>query len=195
MEHAEGLKSAASDGELWNLFFTHVPHTDSVVDYIEAALAGQSKGHMCPWAVIDEASGEVLGSTRFHDILPNVDRVEIGYTWYRASRQRTHVNTACKLLLLEHAFDRLGCGVVGFRTDILNLRSQAAIESLGARKDGIVRHHSLRRDGTARDDVFYSILRIEWPAVRKHLETRLWRHDNRAASKTTGAKQDVDPNA
>jgi len=188
MEHAEGLASAASDGELWNLFFTSVPRPGSVADYIETALAGQQDGHMCPWAVIDEKSGDVLGSTRFHDILPEVGRVEIGYTWYGASHQRTHVNTACKLMLLEHAFDQIGCGVVGFRTDVLNHRSQAAIEALGARKDGVVRHNSLRSDGSVRDDVFFSIIETEWPAVRKHLETRLWRHGSRNTPATTDSE-------
>ncbi|MGJ8697575.1 MAG: GNAT family N-acetyltransferase [Verrucomicrobiaceae bacterium] len=176
MEHVEGLGLAASDGELWNLFFTQVPQADSVAEYIERALAGHADGQMCPWAVVDEQSGNVLGSTRFHDILPEVDRVEIGYTWYGASHQRTHVNSACKLLLLEYAFDVLGCGVVGFRTDFFNHRSQAAIEALGAKKDGVIRHHSLRGDGSVRDSVFYSIVKSEWPGVRKHLETRLWRH-------------------
>lgn len=177
LEHADGLAAAASDGELWNLFFTFVPHVDAVTEYIDRALAGQIEGHMLPWVVRDSTSDKILGSTRFHDILPHVDRVEIGYTWYAASHQRTHVNTTCKLLLLEHAFDQVGCGVVGFRTDILNLRSQKAIESVGARKDGVLRHHSLRSDGSIRDDVLYSILATEWPAVRKHLETRLWRHN------------------
>lgn len=177
LEHADGLATAASDGELWNLFFTFVPHVDAVTEYIDRALAGQIEGHMLPWVVRDSTSDKILGSTRFHDILPHVDRVEIGYTWYAASHQRTHVNTTCKLLLLEHAFDQVGCGVVGFRTDILNLRSQKAIESVGARKDGVLRHHSLRSDGSIRDDVLYSILATEWPAVRKHLETRLWRHN------------------
>jgi RimJ/RimL family protein N-acetyltransferase len=179
MEHAEGLKLAASDGDLWHLVFTSVPHPDSVSDYIEKALAGQTDGHMCPWTVIDASSGMLLGSTRYHDILTAVDRVEIGYTWYGTSSQRTHVNTSCKLLLLEHAFDQLGCGVVGLRTDILNHRSQAAIKSLGAKKDGVLRHYALRRDGSVRDNVFYSILKTEWPAVRTHLEARLWRHGRR----------------
>ena len=176
MEHADGLTSAACDGELWRLFFTFVPQPDAVAEYIQAALAGKSESHMLPWAVRDTVSGEIVGSTRFHDIKPNVDRVEIGYTWYAASRQRTHVNTACKLLLLEYAFDEIHCGVVGFRTDILNHRSQKAIEALGAKKDGVLRNHSLRSDGSVRDDVFYSILRTEWPPIRKHLETRLWRY-------------------
>lgn len=174
--HAEGLKLAVADGELWNLFFTQVPHPDFVEDYIASALAGQAEAHMCPWVVIDSSSTKILGCTRFHDIVAAIDRVEIGYTWYGASSQKTHVNTVCKLLLLEHAFDNLKCGVVGFRTDILNLRSQAAIEALGAKKDGVLRHHAARKDGSIRDDVFYSILRHEWPAIRKHLEVRLWRN-------------------
>lgn len=175
-EHTTGLQEAASDGQLWNLFFTSVPHPDAVGDYIDSALQAQSDGHMLPWAVREMSSEKVVGSTRFHDILPHVDRVEIGYTWYAASHQRTHVNTACKLLLLQYAFDELGCDVVGFRTDGLNLRSQKAIESLGAKKDGVLRHRSLRSDGSVRDDVYFSILSSEWVSIRKHLETRLWRY-------------------
>lgn len=176
MDHADGLGRAAEDGELWNLFFTFVPHPSEVPDYIKSALDGQSCGHMLPWVVKCETSGDVVGATRFHDILPAADRVEIGYTWYAERFQRTYVNTACKLLLLRHAFDSVGCGVVGFRTDCLNLKSQRAIKALGARKDGVIRHHSRRKDGSIRDDVFYSILRMEWPAVQQHLQTRLWRH-------------------
>lgn len=177
MEHVAGLQSAAADGELWNLFFTSVPHPDDAEDYIAGALLGQTEGHMLPWAVRDASSGEIIGSSRYHDILPDVDRVEIGYTWYAASRQGTHVNIVCKLLLLEHAFDQLHCAVVGLRTDNFNLRSQRAIEALGAKQDGVIRHHSLRTDGSVRDSVMYSILQAEWPDVRKHLETRLWRHN------------------
>ncbi len=176
IEHHDGLQTAAADGELWHLFFTFVPEPDATRSYIEIALEGQSAGHMLPWAVRDLATDAIIGSTRYHDILPEVDRVEIGYTWYGASHQRTHVNTACKLLLLGHAFDTVGCGVVGLRTDVLNLRSQRAIEALGAKKDGVLRNHSLRRDGSVRDDVMYSILLGEWSGVRQHLETRLWRH-------------------
>ena len=131
---------------------------------------------MVPWAVRDLDTGEVIGSTRYHDILPEVDRVEIGYTWYAKSRQRTHVNTTCKLLLLGHAFDELGCAVVGLRTDDQNLRSQQAIEALGAKKDGVIRHHALRKDGSVRHSVMYSILRAEWPELREHLERRRARH-------------------
>jgi RimJ/RimL family protein N-acetyltransferase len=176
MEHQDGIRDAAADGELWNLFFTFVPEPDGTEAYIRLALDGQAAGHMLPWVVCDAATDQVIGSTRYHDIVAEIDRVEIGYTWYAASRQRSHVNTACKILLLEHAFDELGCAVVGLRTDIHNLRSQRAIEALGAKRDGVLRHHSARKDGSPRDDVMYSILLHEWPGVRRHLETRLWRH-------------------
>ena len=171
-EHYDGLVAAASDGKLWELWFTSVPAPADIAVYIADALAGQLQGHMLPWAVRDLVTGTIVGSTRYHDIVSNVDRVEIGYTWYAASRQRSHVNSACKMLLLSHAFDSLGCQVVGFRTDNFNFRSQRAIEALGAKKDGVLRHHFRRRDGTVRDSVMYSILASEWPHVRRHL---LWR--------------------
>ncbi len=174
--HAEGLAAATADGRLWELTFTNVPAPDETARYIAAALDGQRAGHMLPWAVCDAASGAVIGSTRYHDIVPAIDRVEIGYTFYAKSRQRSHVNTACKLLLLGHAFDALGCAVVGLRTDNLNLVSQKAIAALGARRDGVLRHHTARRDGSVRDSVMFSILAAEWPAVRRHLEQRLARH-------------------
>ena len=131
---------------------------------------------MLPWVVLDLSSGQIVGSTRYHDILPAIDRVEIGYTWYAKSWQKTHVNTACKLLLLFHAFDTLGCKVVGFRTDNFNFASQKAITALGAKRDGVIRHHGLRKDGTVRDSVLYSILSAEWLDVKRHLELRLARH-------------------
>jgi len=134
---------------------------------------------MLPWAVRELATGDVVGSTRYHDIVPAADRVEIGYTWYAARWQRTHVNTACKLLLFEHGFDNLGCQVVGLRTDNINLASQRAIEALGARKDGVIRHHYPRRDGTVRDTVMYSVLATEWPAIRGNLQQRLERHSQK----------------
>jgi RimJ/RimL family protein N-acetyltransferase len=144
--------------------------------YVEAALKGQRDGHMLPWVVRELASGSIVGSTRYHDIIREIDRVEIGYTWYAQSRQRTHVNTTCKRLLLAHAFDTLRCMVVGLRTDNFNFRSQRAIEALGAKKDGVIRHFAARRDGSVRDSVMYSILAAEWPDVRKHLDLRLARH-------------------
>ena len=176
-EHHDGLVAAASDGELWNLFYTSVPEPDQVHAYISGALAGQAAGHMLPWAIRDLASGTVVGSTRFHDIAPAVSRVEIGYTWVARRWQRTRVNKACKLLLLAHAFHTLDCAVVGWRTDGLNFQSQSAIEALGARRDGVLRHHQLRRDGSVRDTVMYSLLATEWPAARKLLELRLSRHE------------------
>jgi RimJ/RimL family protein N-acetyltransferase len=175
-EHYDGLVAAASDGKLWELWFTSVPEPGAVLTYIRDAVKGQSDGHMLPWAVRDLKSNTIVGSTRYHDIVPAIDRVEIGYTWYASRCQRTHVNTTCKLLLLEHAFDSLGCAVVGLRTDNFNFRSQKAIEALGARKDGVLRRHQARRDGSVRDSVMYSILKEEWPDVRKNLELRLSRH-------------------
>jgi N-acetyltransferase len=175
-EHYDGLVAAASDGKLWDLWFTSVPEPSATITYIRDAVKGQSDGHMLPWAVRDLASNAIVGSTRYHDIVPAIDRVEIGWTWYAARCQRTNVNTTCKLLLLEHAFDSLGCAVVGLRTDNFNFRSQKAIEGIGARKDGVLRRHQARRDGTVRDSVMYSILREEWPDVRRHLELRLARH-------------------
>ena len=175
-EHHGGLEAAAADGRLWELWFTSVPEPGKTDAYIRTALDGLEAGHMLPWAVRELASGQVVGSTRYHDIIANVDRVEIGWTWYAKKWQKSHVNTACKLLLLAHAFDQLGCKVVGLRTDNFNFASQRAIEALGAKKDGVIRHHWIRRNGTVRDTVMYSILAHEWPDVRRHLELRLRRH-------------------
>ena len=172
-EHEEGLRAAAADGALWQLRVTSVPAPGETRDYIAKALAAREEGHRFAFAVIEEATGDVLGSTSYHDIIPAVKRVEIGYTWYARRAQRPHVNTACKLLLLAHAFDSLGCNVVGWRTDNFNFASQRAIERLGAKKDGVLRGHALRRDGTIRDTVMYSLTCGEWPEVRAHLEWRL----------------------
>lgn len=175
-EHADALEQAAADGELWRLRVTSVPDPGAGAEYIAAALAGQQAGHMLPFAVIEETSGDIIGSTRYHDIVPSVARLEIGYTWYAKRWQRSHVNTACKLLLLRHAFGQLGARLVGWRTDNFNHASQKAIERLGARKDGVLRHHALRRDGTVRDTVMYSLAAGEWPEVERHLEYQLSRH-------------------
>ena len=173
--HAPALAAAVADGRLWELWFTAAPAPDAATQYVSDALAGKAAGHMLPWAVRELGSGEVIGSTRYHDVVPSIDRVEIGYTWYAARWQRSHVNTACKLLLLEHAFDVLGCRVVGLRTDNFNFRSQRAIEAIGAKRDGVIRRHAARRDGTVRDTFIYSIIAEEWPDVRRHLTTRLAR--------------------
>jgi RimJ/RimL family protein N-acetyltransferase len=169
LEHEEGLRAAAADGELWKIRVTSVPEPQDTRSYIEAALQMREAGNRFAFAVTDEASGAVLGSTSFHDILSAVKRVEIGYTWYAGRCQRTHVNTTCKLLMMTHAFDTLGCHVVGWRTDNFNHASQRAIERLGARKDGVIRGHALRRDGTIRDTVMYSLRAGEWPEVRTQL--------------------------
>lgn len=174
--HSDALEAAAADGKLWELWFTSVPAPGGMQAYIDKALEGQRDGHMLPWVVRDVATGALVGTTRYHDIVASIDRVEIGYTWYARRCQRTRVNTTCKLLLLAHAFDTLGCKVVGLRTDNFNFRSQRAIEALGARRDGVLRHHQIRKDGTVRDSVMYSILVSEWPDVRRHLEQRLERH-------------------
>ena len=178
--HRDGLAAAAADGSLWQLWFTSVPEPEETQTYIDDALAGQRAGHMLPWAVRELASGAIVGSTRYHDILAGVDRVEIGYTWYAKRWQRSSVNSVCKLLLFGHAFETLGCKVVGLRTDNFNFASQRAIEALGARKDGVIRHHHPRRNGTVRDTVIYSVLAGEWPDVKRHLELRLARHRNEA---------------
>ena len=172
-EHEASLAAAVADGKLWELWYTSVPEPHGVARYIADALSGQAAGHMLPWAVRELGTGDVIGSTRYHDIVAQIDRVEIGYTWYAARWQRSHVNTASKLLLLTHAFDTLGCRVVGLRTDNFNFRSQRAIEALGAKRDGVLRHHHPRRDGTVRDSVMYSILSTEWPDVKRHLTSRL----------------------
>ena len=172
MQHADGLRAAAGDGELWNLRITSVPEPEQVEAYIRTALETSNR---LAFAVIDVPSGRVIGSTSYHDIVPAIDRLEIGWTWYGKSWQRSHVNTSCKLLLLSHAFDTLGCFVVGLRTDNFNHASQAAIERLGARKDGVLRHHMPRRDGTVRDTVIYSIMRGEGPEIKSHLHDKLVR--------------------
>jgi RimJ/RimL family protein N-acetyltransferase len=175
--HRDSLAAAAQDGRLWELWYTSVPAPEETAAYIDSALQGQRDGHMLPWAVFEAKSGRIVGSTRYHDIIAAADRVEIGYTWYAKRWQKSHVNTACKLLLFGHGFERLGCKVIGLRTDNFNFASQRAIEALGAKKDGVIRHHWPRRDGTVRDTVLYSVLATEWADVKRHLELRLKRHE------------------
>ena len=175
LTHEEGLRAAAADGELWTLRVTSVPEPQETHAYIETALQGREAGHRFPFAVTDEATGTVLGTTSFHDIVPAAKRVEVGFTWYARRCQRTHVNTTCKLLMLTHAFEVLGCNVVGWRTDNFNFASQRAIERLGAKKDGVLRGHAMRRDGTVRDTVMYSLSAGEWPEVKAQLNYLLAR--------------------
>jgi RimJ/RimL family protein N-acetyltransferase len=169
LAHEAGLRAAAADGELWNVRVTSVPEPEQTLKYIEDALAMREAGNRFPFVVVDAATGKVIGSSSYHDIVPAVKRVEIGWTWYAKSVQRSHVNTTCKLLLMTHAFETLGCHVVGWRTDNFNFASQAAIERLGAKKDGVIRGHALRRDGTIRDTVMYSLRSGEWPEVKAQL--------------------------
>jgi N-acetyltransferase len=169
LAHEDGLRQAAADGELWKIRVTSVPEPQNTRKYIEDALKMRENGHRFAFAVIDEATGKVLGSSSYHDILPAVKRVEIGYTWYAKSVQRSHVNSTCKLMLMTHAFETLQCGVVGWRTDNFNFTSQKAIERLGAHKEGVIRGHALRRDGTIRDTVMYSLRSGEWAEVKAQL--------------------------
>ena len=169
LDDEAGLRAAAADGELWKLRITSVPEPEHTRQYIADALAMREAGNRFAFAVTDSASGQVLGCTSYHDIVPAVKRVEIGWTWYAKSVQRTHVNTTAKLLLLTHAFETLGCHVVGWRTDNFNFASQRAIERLGAKKDGVIRGHALRRDGTIRDTVMYSMRSGEWPEAKAQL--------------------------
>ncbi|RFO97855.1 GNAT family N-acetyltransferase [Rhodoferax lacus] len=169
LEHEAGLRAAAADGELWNIRVTSVPEPEQTRKYIEDALAMREAGNRFAWVAVEAATGRVIGSSSYHDIVPALKRVEIGWTWYAKSVQRSHVNTTCKLLLMTHAFETLGCHVVGWRTDNFNFASQAAIERLGAKKDGVLRGHALRRDGTIRDTVMYSLRAGEWPEVKAQL--------------------------
>ncbi|WP_295541108.1 GNAT family protein [uncultured Pseudacidovorax sp.] len=168
-QHESSLRAAAADGALWNIRVTSVPEPENTAAYIAQALKMREDGNRLAFAVLDEASGTVLGTTSYHDIVPAIRRVEIGYTWYAQRVQRTHVNTSCKLMLLRHAFETLHCHVVGWRTDNFNFASQRAIERLGAKKDGVIRGHAPRRDGTIRDTVMYSLRAGEWPEVKAQL--------------------------
>jgi N-acetyltransferase len=176
--HAAALRDAAADGELWKLWYVAVSGLAAGKEqkYVDEALEGQRSGDMLPWVVRELTTNTIVGSTRYGHIVREIGRVEIGYTFYAQRWQRTHVNTACKRLLLAHAFDTLGCAVVAFRVDNLNDKSQTAVEALGARKDGVIRRFEVRADGSPRDTHFYSIIAEEWPEVRRRLDERLRRY-------------------
>ena len=174
--HEAGLRAAAADGAFWQLRVTSVPEPEATAAYIAKALAQQAQGHRLPFVICLSDTGEVVGSTSYHDIVADIDRLEIGYTWIAKRWQRSAVNTTCKWLLMQHAFETLGAQLVGWRTDVLNTTSQTAIERLGARKDGVLRHHMARRDGSVRDTVMYSMTADEWPAAQARLAQRL--HQN-----------------
>ncbi|MHB1273271.1 MAG: GNAT family N-acetyltransferase [Rhodanobacter sp.] len=173
--HAAALEAAAADGELWNLWFTSAPAPGQARAYVEKALQGQADGVMLPFAVRERSSGEIVGTTRYYEIMPDLPRLAIGHTWYTRRWQKSHLNTACKRLLLRHAFETLHCVAVEFHTDHRNLDSQRAIERLGAHRDGVLRAHKRRPDGSLRDTVCYSILAGEWPDVDRWLGLRLQR--------------------
>lgn len=177
--HEPELRTAVQDGRLWELWYAAVPSPDGMSAYIAAALDAQRRGIGLAWAARDLESDTIIGMTQYHDVEMAIDRVHIGYTWYARRWQHTHVNTACKLLLMTHAFETLGAEVVVLRTDTFNLASQRAIAALGAHKDGVLRHDQARRDGTVRDSVVYSILVTEWPDVKRHLVARLARRRDR----------------
>jgi RimJ/RimL family protein N-acetyltransferase len=173
--HHDQLVEAVKDGELWKLWYTAIPSPDGMQAEIERRLGLKERGSMIPFAVIDEPTGEAVGMTTFMNIDAANRHVEIGSTWYRRRAQRSALNTECKLLLLTHAFERLNCIAVEFRTHFFNQQSRAAIERLGAKLDGVLRQHQLARNGTLRDTCTYSILDCEWPTVKAHLTHRLER--------------------
>lgn len=174
-DHVPALEAAAADGELWKLWFTSVPAPGQMAAYVEKALSGQREDRMLPFAIREKATGELVGSTRYYDMVNDPPRVAIGYTWYAKRWQKSHVNTACKRLLLAHAFEALGCVAVEFHTDGRNLDSQRAIERLGATREGVLRAHKRRPDGSLRDTVCYSVLEREWADVSRWLALRLAR--------------------
>jgi RimJ/RimL family protein N-acetyltransferase len=170
LEHSNALIEAAMDGELWNLWFTSVPNSENITEYISSALEQKSKGLALPFVVVDKSNGKIIGSTRFCNADLINQRVEIGYTWYRQSYQKTSYNTECKLLLLTHAFEKLNSIAVEFRTSWHNQASRAAIARLGAKQDGVLRNHQKMKSGGYRDTVVFSIINVEWPSVKTHLE-------------------------
>lgn len=173
MDHHDDLVQAAADGELHRLWYTTVPEPDGVKVEIENRLALHESGSMLPFAVIQNSSGRAVGMTTYMNIDAANRRVEIGSTWYRRSVQRTPLNTECKLLLLQHAFEELDCIGVEFRTHYINFQSRAAIERLGAKFDGILRSHKIMANGTIRDTAVYSIIAPEWPTVKANLQWKL----------------------
>lgn len=173
MAHADALVNAAMDGELWKLWFTSVPNAETISDYIATALEQRDKGLSLPFVVIDKASGEVIGSTRFCNADPINQRLEIGYTWYSKTYQKTSCNTECKLLMLNHAFETLDAIAVEFRTSWHNQASRTAIARLGAKQDGVLRNHQKMPNGGYRDTVVFSIINSEWLSVKENLTFKL----------------------
>ncbi|MCP1674906.1 RimJ/RimL family protein N-acetyltransferase [Natronocella acetinitrilica] len=176
LEHVDELSAAASDGRLWELWYTTVAAPEAMAASVSQALARRERDGEMPFIVREAADGRPIGSTRFCNVEAERQRLEIGYTWYSASYQRTAVNTECKLLLLGHAFETLGAIAVEFRTHWFNHASREAIARLGAKQDGVLRNHQRLADGSYRDTVVFSIINHEWAAVKQHLRFRLARH-------------------
>lgn len=174
--HHDAIVAAASDGALWNLWYTSVPAPAHTREWIANAFAMRERNGSQTFVVRDATSGRIVGSTRYCNVDEGNRRVEIGYTWYAASAQRSGINTECKLMLLTHAFETLDCIAVEFRTHWMNHASRAAIARLGAKQDGVLRNHQRMPDGSLRDTVVFSIIASEWPAVRRHLQHRLASH-------------------
>ena len=174
---ADALIDAASDGELWNIWYTSVPKAEAMAAYIEHALVTQKNGTALPFVVTNKRSEKIVGTTRFYDNDDKNNRLLRGYTWYAQSVQRSAVNTSCKLLLLQHAFETLQCVAVELRTHWINQRSRNAIARLGAKQDGILRRHIKMPDGSYRDTVVFSILDNEWPTVKTQLNYLLDCHN------------------
>lgn len=167
--HLDGIRAAAADGELWRLWYTSVPDPEKTKDWLAVALGMRDAQGAMPFAVRDNRDDAIVGSTRYFNVDPVNRRLEIGHTWYARRAQRTAINTECKLMLLTHAFETLGCIAVEFRTHWFNHASRKAIERLGAKQDGVLRNHQLLPDGSRRDTVVFSIIDGEWPAVKRHL--------------------------
>ncbi len=173
--HLDGVKAAAADGALWRLWYTSVPSPEVTAAWLARALDMRERQGAMPFVVRDNATGDVVGSTRYFNVDPANRRLEIGHTWYARRAQRTPINTECKLLLLTHAFESLACIAVEFRTHWFNQASRKAIERIGAKQDGVLRNHQLLPDGSRRDTVVFSIVDGEWPAVKAHLKFQLER--------------------
>jgi len=173
--HEAAVKAAAADGELWRLWYTSVPSPENTSAWLETALGMRENLGAMPFVIHDNATGDIVGSTRYFNVDAAHRRLEIGHTWHAKRAQRTAINTECKLMLLTHAFEALNCIAVEFRTHFFNFQSRAAIERLGAKQDGILRNHQIMPDGTLRDTVVFSIIDGEWPTVKRHLGHRLER--------------------
>lgn len=177
IDDRDGLSIAAIDGEIWNNRFSQFPNLNEIEKYIQEMLDLSSKGSILPFITIHKASNTIVGTTRYLNIDYENHRLEIGHTWIAKSWRKTYVNTEAKFLMLQYAFEKLACIAVEIRTDVLNIVSRQAIQRLGAKQDGILRHHKIMRDGRIRDTVCYSIIKPEWKQVKENLMKKLMKYD------------------